>query len=135
MLLKRTCNAARIHTDPESGAGGADVSGELRSSDDFVTTPLFTTVLTGPDGVARVNFTAPANLGTFVLRAYAAATGAAAARRYGSGEGRLVVRRALSLTPSAPRFVRVGDGFEAGCVVTVGSAPARVSVTLTVGGQ
>eukprot|EP00198_Chlamydomonas_reinhardtii_P005013 XP_001694349.1 predicted protein [Chlamydomonas reinhardtii] len=119
-------------SDPESGAGGADVSGELRSSDDFVTTPLFTTVLTGPDGVARVNFTAPANLGTFVLRAYAAATGAAAARRYGSGEGRLVVRRALSLTPSAPRFVRVGDGFEAGCVVTVGSAPARVSVTLTV---
>ncbi|KAG2426455.1 hypothetical protein HXX76_011686 [Chlamydomonas incerta] len=120
----------------EDGAsgGGADVAGDVRSSADFVTTPLFATALTGADGVARVTFTAPPNLGTFVLRAYAAATGAAAARKYGSGEGRLVVRRALSLTPSAPRFVRVGDGFEAGCVVTVGSAPAAVSVTLTVEG-
>ncbi|KAG2452414.1 hypothetical protein HYH02_002657 [Chlamydomonas schloesseri] len=115
---------------PESGG----VAGELRVADDFVTTPLFTTALTGPDGVARVTFTAPANLGTFVIRAHAATTGAAAGRRYGSGEGRLVVRRALSLTASAPRFVRVGDAFEAGCVVTVGSAPATVAVTLTVEG-
>jgi hypothetical protein len=36
------------------------------------------------------------------------------------------------LTPSIPRFVRVGDAFQAGVVVTVGSAPASVTVSLEV---
>jgi hypothetical protein len=77
----------------------------------------------------QVTFTAPPNLGTFVVRAYATV---GASGRYGSGEGRLVVRRTLSLTPSVPRFVRVGDTFEAGAVVTVESAPATVNVSVTV---
>lgn len=44
----------------------------------------------------------------------------------------LIVRRKISLTPSAPRFARVGDVFEAGAVVTLsGSAKKRPRVTVT----
>lgn len=39
--------------------------------------------------------------------------------RFGSVETEVIVRRQLSLTPSAPRFVRVGDDFEAGVIATV----------------
>lgn len=39
--------------------------------------------------------------------------------RFGSAETEVIVRRQLSLIPSAPRFVRVGDIFEAGVIVTV----------------
>ena len=68
---------------------------------------------------------------TVTFRRAFAASGSTA--RYGSGEGKVAVRRRLSLTPSVPRFVRVGDTFEAGAVVTVGSAPATITVTLKVG--
>ncbi|KAG2434208.1 hypothetical protein HXX76_007934 [Chlamydomonas incerta] len=123
--------AAAPHAD---GAGPPSASQQPatlppRSSADFVVTPLFTTAVTDASGVARATFLAPPNLGTFVLRAFAA-SGAAA--KYGSGEAKLAVRRALSLTPSVPRFVRVGDKFEAGVVVTVGSAPASVTVSVKV---
>ncbi|PNG99586.1 hypothetical protein TSOC_014631, partial [Tetrabaena socialis] len=99
----------------------------VRDAADFIVTPLSATALLGPDGRAVVNFTAPPNLGTFAIRAYVAAGSIA---KYGSAETKVVVRRLLSLTPSVPRFVRVGDSFEAGAVVTVGSAPATVTVTL-----
>ncbi|KAG2447335.1 hypothetical protein HYH02_007664 [Chlamydomonas schloesseri] len=99
----------------------------VRQEDDFIVTPLFANAVTDGSGTARFTFTAPPNLGTFVLRAFAA-SGAAA--KYGSGEAKLAVRRALSLTPSVPRFVRVGDKFEAGVVVTVSSAPASVTVNV-----
>ncbi len=52
--------------------------------------------------------------------------------KYGSSESRIVVRRQLSLVSSVPRFVRIDDTFEGGVVVTVGSAPATVNVTLSV---
>ncbi|EFJ40250.1 hypothetical protein VOLCADRAFT_99980 [Volvox carteri f. nagariensis] len=101
----------------------------LRRVGQFVVTPLFTHVLADSTGRATFNFTAPQNLGTFVIRAFAAAGSVA---KYGSGESKLVVRRSLSLTPSVPAFVRVGDVFEGGVVVTVGSAPATVTVSLQV---
>ncbi|KAG2447325.1 hypothetical protein HYH02_007655 [Chlamydomonas schloesseri] len=125
--------AAAPHAD---GAGPPFSSGQQpaatlppRSSLDFIVTPLFANAVTDGSGTARFTFTAPPNLGTFVLRAFAA-SGAAA--KYGSGEAKLAVRRALSLTPSVPRFVRVGDKFEAGVVVTVSSAPASVTVNVKV---
>ncbi|KAG2489968.1 hypothetical protein HYH03_011597 [Edaphochlamys debaryana] len=105
---------------------------EVRKAAGFIVTPLFTTKMAGADGKAVVEFTAPPNLGTFKLRAFAAA---GAKAKYGSGEGQVVVRRRLSLTPSVPRFVRASDTFEAGAVVTVGSLPATVKVTATVSGS
>lgn len=51
--------------------------------------------------------------------------------KFGSGERELIVRRTVSLTPSAPRFARVGDVFEAGAVVTVsGSSTSLPNVTV-----
>lgn len=47
----------------------------LRSMENFVATPLFVTV-DSAEGLAAVNFTAPDNLGTFVVRVYAVTGGA-----------------------------------------------------------
>ncbi|KXZ55787.1 hypothetical protein GPECTOR_2g1337 [Gonium pectorale] len=113
-----------------SRTSGATVS--VRQEADFVVTPLFTKAVTDANGKAIVSFKAPQNLGTFVIRAFAAAGSVA---KYGAAEGKVAVRRLLSLTPSVPRFVRVGDAFEAGVVVTVGSAPATVTVTLQLGNE
>ncbi|GIM10107.1 hypothetical protein Vretimale_13885, partial [Volvox reticuliferus] len=59
---------------------------------------------------------------------------AGSSAKYGSGEAKVAVRRRLSLTPSIPRFARVGDVFQSGVIVTVGSAPATVNVQLKVDG-
>ncbi|GIL54024.1 hypothetical protein Vafri_9574 [Volvox africanus] len=123
------------------GGGGSDsatrsngaiaLAAPVRQETDFVVTPLFASAVTDGAGVVRVTFTAPPNLGTFVIRAFAAAGSSA---RYGSGEAKIAVRRRLSLTPSLPRFARVGDVFQSGVIVTVGSAPATVNVQLQVDG-
>lgn len=43
------------------------------------------------------------------------------------------MRRQLSLTPSAPRFVRLGDIFEAGVIVTIsGGSISRIPVTVNI---
>ncbi|GLI63593.1 hypothetical protein VaNZ11_006598 [Volvox africanus] len=134
--------AAQRRPSPKRGAGASngevekDTAGAptvtletVRKAMQFIVTPLFSYSLADSQGRADFNFTAPQNLGAFVIRAYAAAGRTA---KYGSAEGEVVVRRRLSLTPSVPKFVRVGDTFEAGVVVTVGSAPATVNVTLQV---
>ena len=102
----------------------------LRLESDFVSTPLFETSVS-EDGTLLATFTAPSNLGTFVVRAYAASSSGL----FGSAESEIIVRRQVSLTPSVPRFVRTGDVFEAGAVVTVsGSAGASISLTADVDG-
>ncbi|GMH41739.1 hypothetical protein BSKO_09649 [Bryopsis sp. KO-2023] len=63
----------------------------------------------------------------------AASTRSPVNEKYGSVERELIVRRAISLTPSAPRFARVGDEFEAGAVVTVsGTNPSKAEIFLTI---
>eukprot|EP00210_Caulerpa_lentillifera_P004932 g4706.t1 len=88
----------------------------LRSDTAFQANALFAMqVIEG--GKGSFNFTAPDNLGTFVIRAYTASgTGI-----FGRKESEIIVRRTLSLTPSTPRFVRVQDLFEAGAVITSSS--------------
>ncbi|CAD7694684.1 unnamed protein product, partial [Ostreobium quekettii] len=79
------------------------------------------------DGSAAVDFTAPDNLGTFVVRAYAVTD----TPRFGSAEMEVIIRRKLSITPSAPRIVRVGDAFEAGVIVTIsGGMVSNVPITV-----
>lgn len=120
-----------------TAASSAAASVSPRVAESFLVTPLFR-ILTTPTAAeaatggsaAHLNFTAPDSLGTFVVRAYAAARGGG---RYGSGEGSIIVRRSISLTASVPRFVRVGDVFEAGVVVTVsGNTAAGSSASVTV---
>ncbi|KAG1668836.1 hypothetical protein FOA52_004931 [Chlamydomonas sp. UWO 241] len=112
---------------PQSGADGRVLKMRLQS--DFVATPLFMVARTSAIGAGAVTFTAPANLGTFVMRAYVVEGSTA---RYGAAETEVVVRRLLSLTPSLPRFVRIGDTFEAGVIVT-GTGVEAGDPALTVG--
>lgn len=61
----------------DTGASSRSPTGEgpeqprLRSEQNFKTVPLFKTFLTSTDGKGEVQFSAPDNLGTFVVRAYA----------------------------------------------------------------
>ncbi|GMH45788.1 hypothetical protein BSKO_13751 [Bryopsis sp. KO-2023] len=103
-------------------------SPDLRAQSDFKVTPLFKTVKTDENGEAQIDFIAPDNLGTFVIRAYAASD----TLQRGSNETEILVRLPLSLSASAPRLVRVGDSFEAGAVVTAtGKEPEGLPVTVT----
>ena len=101
-----------------------------RNRSGFLTTPLAAVIQTRADGRGRVTFTAPPNLGTFVVRAFVAQGSTLGSRaqgssgRYASAEAHLVVRRTVSLTPSVPRAVRVGDSFEAGVLVRRGGGLA-----------
>ncbi|GLI68394.1 hypothetical protein VaNZ11_012780 [Volvox africanus] len=119
-------------TNNSNGSNGIALAAPVRQETDFIVTPLFAAAVTDGAGAVRVTFTAPPNLGMFVIRAFAAAGSSA---RYGSGEAKVAVRRRLSLTPSLPRFARVGDVFQSGVIVTVGSAPATVNVQLQIGGD
>jgi uncharacterized protein YfaS (alpha-2-macroglobulin family) len=67
--------------------------------------PIFKTVTTDADGKAVLPFDAPANLGAFTVRAYAASKAAPGkASRYGANETQAVVRLPVSLTPALPRW-------------------------------
>lgn len=113
------------------GGGGAGGGAPLRLQGDFRVTALFAVATAGADGVARVPFTAPANLGAFAVRAYAASPpDGEAPARYGSGEGSVVVRRPVSLVGSVPRIVRSGDAFEAGVIVSAPGEASEVTVSL-----
>lgn len=73
-----------------------------------------------------------------MIRAYAASAGSAnTAVQYGSQEAEVIVRRAVSLTPSVPRVVRIGDAFQAGVVVTAPdiTGPMTVKVSATMAGS
>lgn len=132
-------SAAQTLGDNASGAGGAanarpSTGGDLRIQSDFETTPLFMVYKATADGTATASFKAPPNLGSFVLRAYVASVGSdSAASKYGSAESTLLVRKTVSLTPSVPRIVRVGDKFEAGVLVTAPDISSDISVTVGAG--
>eukprot|EP00775_Hariotina_reticulata_P009083 gene9083-9253_t len=119
-----------------AGAPGA-ASTSVRLQGDFRVTPLFTVTTTASNGVASAAFTAPDNLGRFVVRAYVAAPTppgiktAAVAVLYGADETELIVRRTVSLTPSLPRQVRAGDNFTAGVVVDAPGTSSAIQVTVT----
>lgn len=64
--------SGRVNTGPSSRSPvGEGPVPRLRSESNFQTTPLFKTFQTSTDGKGEVQFTAPDNLGTFVVRAYA----------------------------------------------------------------
>lgn len=95
---------------PEQEGGGA----EMTVRRDFRSTAFFErTVTTDASGKASVRFKLPDNLTEF--RVMAVATDGA--RRFGSGDSRLVVRQPLIVRPSLPRFLNLGDRFEASAVV------------------
>jgi alpha-2-macroglobulin len=126
--------AVRAHpgeVDPEEGGdGGGDEAGRIRSR--FVATAFWAPALrTGADGTARFSFTAPDNLTAFRVMAVAADAG----DRFGSGEMRFTVAKALLAMPALPRFIAVGDQVKAAVVVHNNTgASGRVVVTAAVTG-
>jgi len=151
--LPRAMNAMAKSTSAENSAGtssnaaggrsagpsAAAAGAQLRMQQAFKVTALFKVAQTGPDGKATVEFPAPDNLGRFVVRAYVAAPKAAVKAAsssssgvvYGAGESQLIVRRTVSMVPSLPRQVRVGDAFTAGVLVEAPGTVAEVAVTVT----
>lgn len=66
---KSGADGAQARASP--AASDSQETSSVRLLEDFVSTAVFQTVVS-ENGVARVNFTAPDNLGTFIVRAYAA---------------------------------------------------------------
>lgn len=109
-MMKRSAPMAEMAAMAPEEEGGS----ELTVRKDFRSTAFFErTVTTDAAGRASVAFKLPDNLTEF--RVMAVATDGA--KRFGSGESRLVVRQPLIVRPSLPRFLNLGDRFEASAVV------------------
>lgn len=100
--------------------GRPDTSGQalvFQTRSAFATTAYYNaTLFTGPDGVMETAVKLPDNLTTFRLSALA--LDGVLADRFGTGDGRVTVRRPLMLMPALPRFANFGDRFQAGVKVT-----------------
>ncbi len=116
--------------EEDMGGGGGDDGERLRK--DFRPLAYWNPALrTDRSGKATVRFRVPERLTTFRLMA----TAATADHRFGAGQQDLVVTQPLVLSPALPRFVRPGDAFEAGVLVTNRTdADGDVEVTVTATG-
>jgi uncharacterized protein YfaS (alpha-2-macroglobulin family) len=114
----------------EGGDAGGSDAGKVRSR--FMATAFWApAVVTRPDGVAEVSFSAPDNLTAFRMMAVAADAG----DRFGSGQVRFTVRKPLQIVPALPRFFSAGDQAQAAALVHNNSEAAQeVQVTLTASG-
>jgi len=112
---------------PHGGGGGVHIRSNMQATAVFLPA-----VRTESDGTAKINFKLPDNLGTWVVKAVAAARPSASGNVvYGSATADFVVRKPLNLLPSLPRIVRVGDTFWGACTVTsLEDGVATVSVHL-----
>ncbi len=115
------------------GGGGPDEArstglSEVELRGDFRTTPYWNpSLLTDAQGEVTFDFVLPDNLTTFRVMAVAQTKDS----RFGRRDADLKVSKALLLLPSAPRFARIGDSFEAGVLINNYSG-RRGSVVLAV---
>jgi len=126
--------------DPMSGlgldkggdAGGGDVAGGTSARSDFRASATFQpSILTDDQGRAQAKFKLPDSLTTYRVMAVAVAKD----DRFGYGERRVVTSRPLMARPAFPRFLRAGDTFDAGVVVSTKTAgDSEVTVTMTAAG-
>jgi alpha-2-macroglobulin len=97
--------------------GGEGKPGQpIRSRSLFATTAYYNpSVVTDETGAAALKIKMPDNLTTFRIMAVALDRGQI--DRFGKGQAQVKVRKALLLRPSLPRFLSVGDTFEAAVMV------------------
>ena len=118
----------------KSDWGGGGEGGEAtnyRSA--FATTAAFLPdVVIGDNGETEISFDLPDNLTTFRLMAVAADE----AGRFGKGESKVEVAKPLIVRPGLPRFLSVGDTFDARAVVQAldPELSGAVDVALSVSG-
>lgn len=97
----------------ERGGGGAYAEG-VSYREKFIATAFYKADLrTDKNGAASVRFRLPDNLTKFRIMAVAHTKES----QFGSAESTLVVSLPFMMTPSIPRFARVGDSFKAGVVL------------------
>jgi uncharacterized protein YfaS (alpha-2-macroglobulin family) len=107
---------AEAPRDDSDRAGADGPARRIRSRSKFATTAYYNpSVLTDAQGKASVTVTMPDNLTTFRIMAVVLDRGQA--DRFGKGEAQVKVRKPLLLRPSLPRFLSVGDRFEAAVMV------------------
>ncbi len=110
-LLWRDRTIEEVKSDWGGGGEGGEAT-NYRSA--FATTAAFMPdVAVGPDGRATVEFTLPDNLTTFRLMAVAASSDG----RFGNAESKIISNRPLMIRPGLPRFISVGDAFDARAIV------------------
>ncbi len=98
------------------GGGGGD--SDVRR--DFRQTAYFNPrIITDAQGEAKVSFKLPEAVTTYRLMAVAVGQ----ADRYGFTQERVTTSKSLMARPSLPRFVRAGDFFEAGVIVSKKGLP------------
>jgi uncharacterized protein YfaS (alpha-2-macroglobulin family) len=115
--------AKRMEVSKSSGRTSATTTRGPTPALSFVTRALFASTAyfdashaTDASGTAVVPLKLPDNLTTF--RVSVVALDESAPDRFGSGDGRVTVRRPLMLLPALPRFASFGDRFEAAVKVT-----------------
>ncbi len=110
-------------TSPEApGLAQVELRGDFRS-----TAYWNPSLLTDESGSAEADFALPENLTTFRIMAVAQTLES----EFGRGESDFRVSKPLQLLPSAPRFARVGDSFQAGVLVhNFSASPGNVTVGL-----
>ncbi len=115
---------------PEPGGGGGDDdSGNGVRSDFRILAAWSASVKVGEDGEASVPLKLPQSLTAY--RVIAVAT--SGADRFGSDDSELRISTPFQVRPALPRFVSIGDRFEAGAVVqnlSGKTGPASVTIDL-----
>jgi hypothetical protein len=100
--------------DTDGGGGGADSGAGTLRKDFRVLAFWLGSVTTDTTGHARVDVTLPESLTTYRIMAVAADRNS----RFGSGDSEVRINKPLTLKPTFPRFMAVGDRAHFGAVIT-----------------
>ena len=100
--------------DTDGGGGGADSGAGTLRKDFRVLAFWLGSVTTDTNGRARVDVTLPESLTTYRIMAVAADRNS----RFGSGDSEVRINKPLTLKPTFPRFMAVGDRAHFGAVIT-----------------
>ena len=110
--------------DTDGGGGGADAGAGTLRKDFRVLAFWLGSVTTDQNGQAHVNVTLPESLTTYRIMAVAADR----LSRFGSGDSEVRINKPLTLKPTFPRFLAVGDRAHFGAVVTSQLSTAGTAV-------
>ncbi len=114
-----------------AGGGGDSASAGSARRDFRASTYFNPSIITDDKGHATASFKLPDSLSTYRLMAVVTAED----DRFGFAEKRVTTSRTLMARPAFPRFLRAGDRFEAGVVVTSkGLGASDIEVTLAATG-
>jgi uncharacterized protein YfaS (alpha-2-macroglobulin family) len=110
--------------ETDGGGGGGDSGAGTLRKDFRVLAFWLGSVTTGADGRASVDVTLPESLTTYRIMAVAADRGS----RFGSGDTEVRTNKPLTLKPTFPRFLAVGDTAHFGAVVGSQLASAETAL-------